>query len=133
MLLAAAPYTCSKTAVCWNLLESFMSNIAFSELALLRGTGQCIKMHLFFGNSGSSTSFETHKSQKSWRVQHMEKSRLYISGIYLLSYSALASEWNLNSHNSFPIAFSFFWSLKSNIAVKSVGLQQERKAFFLRT
>lgn len=58
-----------------------------------------------------------------------KKSSGYFRDVFLLSYSALTSEANLHNYNSFPTAFSFFWASKSNIAVKSVVLQHERKEF----
>lgn len=60
---------------------------------------------------GSSTSSETHESQKQKRVQNMEKHHLDISGIFLLSHSAVASEANMNNFSSFPTTFSF-WGIK---------------------
>lgn len=79
---------------------------------------------------GSSISSETHRSQKHRLVQNMEKHHLDISGIFLLSYSAAASEAHIN--NPFPITFSLFAASKSNIAAKFIRLQHERKKSVLR-
>lgn len=117
--------------MCQDVPESSLTNTAFSDLALLLEIRECYIFSL--DTRGSLTSSENHKSQKNRRVQNMEKSLLDISGGFFLSYSALASEANLNNYNSFPTASSFFWALKSNIAVKSTGLQQERKESVLRT
>lgn len=130
MLLTTSPFICSKTASCWDVLENHCPPLHSLSLLFCWGHGNA-KHYLFsLDTKGSSTSSETHRSQKHRWVQNMEKYHQDISGIFLLNYSAAASEAHIN--NPFPTTFSFLVASKSNIVAKFIRLQHERKKSVLR-